>query len=88
MKRDVLNVLKCTAEGSRQQVVVALQGFCEEGKGSKCFSGGPIEDTARSWVLLAQSIGGLEKQASSLARDNLRGVPGSLGMPASSCAWC
>lgn len=57
MKRDVLNVLKCTAEESRQQVVIALHGFCEKGKGSNSFSGDPIEDAARSWVLLTQSIG-------------------------------
>lgn len=54
MKRDVL---KCTAEESRQQVVVVLHGFCEEGKVSKCFSGGPIKDTAGSRLLLTQSTG-------------------------------
>lgn len=57
MKRDVLNVSKCTAEDSRQQVVVVLCGFCEEGKGSSSFSGGPIKYAARSCVLLTQSTG-------------------------------
>lgn len=38
-------------------MVVALHGFCQEGKDSSSFSGGPIKDTARSWVLLSQSIG-------------------------------
>lgn len=48
MKRDVLNVWKCTAGESRQQVVVVLPGCCEEGKGSNCFSGGPIKDVVGS----------------------------------------
>lgn len=68
-------------------MVVVLPGCCEEGKGSNCFSGGPIKDV---WELLTQSTGNgsLGKQASFLVRDQLRGVAGSLGMPASSCAWC
>lgn len=48
-KKAILNVLKCTAEESRQQVFVVLRGFCEEGKGSNSFSGGPIKDVAGSW---------------------------------------
>lgn len=54
MKRDVLNVLKCTAKEQQQQVVVVLHGFCEKGKCSNCFSGGPTKDIGGSWVLLTQ----------------------------------
>lgn len=63
--------------------------FLRGGKGQQLFSGGPIKDTARSWVLLTQSIGKWEagKQASFLVRDQLRGVARGLGMPVSSCAW-
>lgn len=57
MKRDVANVLKCTLEESRQQVVAVLHGCCEEGKGSSCFSGGPIKDIVGSCCHRALEMG-------------------------------
>lgn len=83
------NVLKCIAEESSWQPVVAPHAFCEEGKGCRySSSGGPIMDMCLGAGHCGHGALGngrmgfqLRKGASFAVRDWLRGVVvvGSLG---------